>query len=259
MLSSQLKFDYHRIEKSACLIRQAKQLAEEMSKKETLYSDLKRQILTMELEPGASLDESRFGVKYALSRTPVRDIFRRLAGEGYLIIEENRGAFVSPLTYKALRDFFLIAPPIYAVIATLAAENRTTDQLLALKDTQTRFRSAVRSSEADQMAYYNNHFHLVMGQMANNQYLWPSLQRLLIDHGRIGHTFYRPINKNMKESLDLSCQHHDQFIAAIEEHDAKTAEKLVHEHWALSRDNIEIFVRPDPLEINLSLDKNLPR
>lgn len=28
-------------------------------KKESLYTDLKRQILTMELEPGASLDETR--------------------------------------------------------------------------------------------------------------------------------------------------------------------------------------------------------
>ena len=103
-----------------------------MSKKETLYDDLKRQILTLELEPGISLDETRLGKKYTLSRTPVRDIFRRLAGEGFLNIEENRGAFVSPLTYKALRDFFLIAPPIYAVIAKLAAQNRTPKQLLEL-------------------------------------------------------------------------------------------------------------------------------
>jgi len=228
-----------------------------MSKKENLYNDLKRQILTMELEPGISLDETRLGKKYSLSRTPVRDVFRRLAGEGFLNIEENRGAFVSPLTYKALRDFFLIAPPIYAVIAKLATQNRTPDQLLELKDTQTRFRSAIVSSEPDQMAYCNNHFHLIMGQMADNQYLWPSLQRLLIDHGRIGHTFYRPRNQDMKESLDTACLHHDQFIAAIESHDAEAAEKLVHEHWELSRGNIDMFVRPDPLDIKLRPDGKL--
>ncbi len=228
-----------------------------MSKKENLYNDLKRQILTMELDPGISLDETRLGKKYTLSRTPVRDIFRRLAGEGFLNIEENRGAFVSPLTYKALRDFFLIAPPIYAVIANLAAQNRTPVQLLELKDTQTRFQSAIASAKPDQMAYYNNRFHLIMGQMADNQYLWPSLQRLLIDHGRIGHTFYRPRNQDMKQNLDTACLHHDQFIAAIESHDVETAEKLVHEHWKLSRDNIDMFVRPDPLDIKLgSVDKH---
>ncbi len=229
-----------------------------MSKKENLYNDLKRQILTMDLEPGVSLDETRLGKKYALSRTPVRDIFRRLAGEGFLNIEENRGAFVSPLTYKALRDFFLIAPPIYAVIADLAAKNRTPEQLLALKDTQTRFRAAIASSEPDQMAYYNNHFHLIMGQMADNQYLWPSLQRLLIDHGRIGHTFYRPRNNDMKKKLEMACQHHNQFIEAIENHESNTAKELVYEHWELSRSNIDMFVRPDPLEIELAPDKKLP-
>ncbi len=229
-----------------------------MNKKETLYHDLKRQILTMELEPGISLDETRLGKKYTLSRTPVRDVFRRLAGEGFLNIEENRGAFVSPLTYKALRDFFLIAPPIYAVIAKLAAQNRTPEQLLALKETQANFRNAIASEEPSQMAYYNNRFHLIMGQMADNQYLWPSLQRLLIDHGRIGHTFYRPRDAGMKENLATACSHHDQFIEAIEAHDAQTVEKLVHKHWELSRGNIDMFVRPDPVDIRLSPDKTLP-
>ena len=229
-----------------------------MSKKENLYNDLKRQILTLELEPGISLDETRLGKKYNLSRTPVRDIFRRLDGEGFLNIEENRGAFVSPLTYKALRDFFLIAPPIYAVIAKLAAQNRTPKQLLKLKDTQTNFRNAIASEEPGQMAYYNNRFHLVIGEMADNQYLWPSLQRLLIDHGRIGHTFYRPRDAEMKENLATACLHHDQFIEAIEAHDTEAAEKLVHKHWELSRGNIEMFVSPDPIEIRLSPDKTRP-
>ncbi|MEE9315314.1 MAG: GntR family transcriptional regulator [Rhizobiaceae bacterium] len=229
-----------------------------MSKKETLYNDLKRQILTLKLEPGISLDETRLGKKYTLSRTPVRDVFRRLAGEGFLNIEENRGAFVSPLTYKALRDFFLIAPPIYAVIAKLAAQNRTPKQLLELKDTQTNFRNAIASEEPAQMAYYNNQFHLILGEMADNQYLWPSLQRLLIDHGRIGHTFYRPRDAEMKKNLATACLHHDQFIEAIEARDTQTAEKLVHKHWELSRGNIEMFVSPDPVEIRLSPDKTQP-
>ena len=223
-----------------------------MSKKEKLYSDLKRQILTMELEPGLSLDETKLGEKYMLSRTPVRDILRQLAGEGFLKIEANRGSFVSPLTYKALKDFFLIAPPIYAVIANLAAKNRTAKQLKALKETQTNFRKAITDVKPEQMAYYNNQFHLIMGQMANNQYLWPSLQRLLIDHSRIGHTFYRPQNQHMSGNLKISSQHHDQFITALENQDSKAAEKLVYEHWELSRGNIELFVRPEPLDIKLN-------
>lgn len=64
--------------------------------KTCLYEDLKRQILTMELDPDEALDEVVLSERYGLSRTPVREVFRRLAGEGYIDIRENRGARLSP-------------------------------------------------------------------------------------------------------------------------------------------------------------------
>ncbi len=226
-----------------------------MSKKEQLYSDLKRRILTMDLEPGANLDETTLGRAYDLSRTPVRDVLRQLAGEGYLNIEENRGAFAAPMSLKTLRDFFQTAPPVYASIAALAAVNRTSTQLSDLKTAQHAFQAAVNSGEADQMAYHNNRFHLIIGEMADNQYLWPSLQRLLIDHARIGQTFYRPSNEMMEHRLKTACLHHDQFIDAIEAGDRIMAQQLAYDHWELSRDSIEMFVRPDPLEMQLDFSE----
>ena len=44
--------------------------------KNGLYDNLKRQILTMDLDP--DLDEASLSARYGLSRTPVREIFRRL-------------------------------------------------------------------------------------------------------------------------------------------------------------------------------------
>jgi len=222
-------------------------------KKDELYRALKRQILTMDLQPGASLDETRLGKQYNLSRTPVREVLRRMAGEGYLEIAQNRGAYVSPMNYKMLRDFFRTAPPIYASISALAAENRTLDQLGALRDSQAKFRKAIEASNSDLMACHNNEFHLIIGEMADNQYLWPSLQRLSIDHARIAHTFYRAHSSDMKVRLKKASEHHDLFIEAIENRDAEKAKQLAFDHWDLSRDHIEMFVRPDSLEINMVL------
>lgn len=221
--------------------------------KDNLYQGLTRQILTMELQPGSSLDETRLGKQYKLSRTPVREVLRRMACQGYLEIAQNRGATVSPMNYKMLRDFFRTAPAIYASIAALAAENRTSSQLDTLKASQLQFCQAVSESAPDSMAYHNNDFHLIMGEMADNQYLWPSLQRLSIDHARIAHTFYRANGAAMKDHLSQSRDQHEQFIDAIEQRDSARAKQLAHEHWDLSRDHIEMFVRPDPLEIDLAV------
>ncbi|MBX5156955.1 MULTISPECIES: GntR family transcriptional regulator [unclassified Rhizobium] len=221
--------------------------------KSNLYEDLKRRILTMELDPDADLDEASLSEKYGLSRTPVRDIFRRLAGEGYIDIRENRGARVIPMNHSTLRNFFLVAPLIYAAIGRLAVQNFKPAQLVDLKQTQERFRAASEDADALRMVLENNRFHEIFGEMSGNVYLQPSLGRLLIDHARIGHTFFRPRNEDMKRRLQVAVDHHDGFIAALGAHDENAVVDLVFEHWELSRENMEMFIAPQGLKADAFL------
>jgi DNA-binding GntR family transcriptional regulator len=216
--------------------------------KSDLYEDLKRQILTMELEPDQDLDEVSLSESYGLSRTPVREIFRRLEGEGYVDIRANRGARVIPMNHQTLRHFFLVAPMIYAAIGRLAVQNHKPKQLDDLRNAQERFRKAAASGDALAMVLDNNRFHEIFGEMSANAYLQPSLGRLLIDHARIGHTFFRPKTDDMHRRLELAVEHHDAFIEAIARHDEDAVVRLVFEHWELSRANMEMFVVPQGLK-----------
>ncbi|RWO53458.1 GntR family transcriptional regulator [Mesorhizobium sp.] len=216
--------------------------------KGSLYDDLKRRILTMELDPDEDLDEVALSERYGLSRTPVREIFRRLEGEGYIEIRANRGARVVPMNHSTLRHFFLVAPMIYAAIGRLAVQNFKPSQLSDLKDTQERFRKASVSSDALSMVLENNRFHEIIGEMSGNAYLQPSLGRLLIDHARIGHTFFRPRNADMRKRLQKAVEHHDGFISAIGAHEEDAVVDLVFEHWELSRENMEMFIAPQGLK-----------
>jgi DNA-binding GntR family transcriptional regulator len=224
------------------------------SAKNSLYDDLKRQILTMELDPDEDLDEAILSERYGLSRTPVREIFRRLAGEGYVDIRENRGARVVPMNHSTLRNFFLVAPMIYAAIGRLAVQNFKPRQLSDLKDTQERFRAATEAGDALSMVLENNRFHEIMGEMSWNVYLQPSLNRLLIDHARIGHTFFRPRNDAMKKRLKLAAEHHDGFIASIAAHNEDAVVDLVFQHWELSRADMEMFIAPEGMKADGFVD-----
>ena len=221
------------------------------SDKDRLYTDLKRKILTLELEPSSSLDETTLSAAYGISRTPLRDVFRQLAGEGYIQIRDNRGTIVSPMSHKTMRDFFLTAPLVYSTIARLAAQNARPAQIEELRRVQEQFRQAVRNGAIEGMVFWNDRFHFVMGEMADNHYLMPSLQRLLIDHARIGQTFWRARSKDMHGRIDTAADQHDQLIEAIEAGDEEAAVTVTLDHWALSRDHMEMFVRPDPLPISI--------
>lgn len=220
-------------------------------RKTALIDHLKHAILTLELEPGSDLDEVALGEAFELSRTPVREVFRQLDGLGFVELRDNRGARVAALSHTTLRDFFLAAPMIYAAILRLAARNARPAQIEALKAAQVRFREALRTGVAAERALANNRFHEITGEMAGNIYLLPSFQRLLIDHARIGMSFYRPRTNQMVQNLDTARHHHDLIIAAIEAGDEDRAAELAEEHWALSRDQIELFVMPAALDAPL--------
>lgn len=212
--------------------------------KSVLVETLKRQILTLELEPDHDLDEVQLSAKYGISRTPVRDVLRRLAGEGYVEIRENRGARVIPMNHATLRDFFLVAPLIYEAVGRLAVQNFRIDEMEQLKACQERFRAAVAAGEPDAMVVENCMFHGIVGAMAHSAFLRPSFNKLLIDHARIGHTFFRPRNDGMRANLATAAAHHDQFIAAIGERDEAGVVRLVQAHWELSRSDMEMFIAP---------------
>ncbi len=222
-----------------------------LTPKDALYEYLKQSILTLKLRPGQDLDEASLSDDFGLSRTPLREVLRRLAGEGYVTLRENRGARVSDMTHTTLREFFLAAPMIYGAILRLAAQNARPDQIDALKEAQKEFRATLRSGLGSDRALANNRFHEITGDMAANTYLLPSFRRLLIDHARISMTFYAPRDDDMAQNVSTAARHHDEIIAAIETNDEEAAGRLASEHWNLSRDRIEIFVMPAGLDIPL--------
>ncbi|MGR3761600.1 GntR family transcriptional regulator [Roseobacteraceae bacterium NS-SX3] len=218
-------------------------------RKTEAYENLKRRILTLSLAPGDDLDEPRLCEEFGLSRTPLREVCRQLAGEGYLVLRENRAARVSEMSYTTLRDFFLAAPMIYGAVLRLAAANARPPQIEALKAAQEEFKAALRLGSGADRALANNRFHEITGEMADNVYLLPSFHRLLIDHARIGMTFYRPQTAEMADNLSEASQQHDAIIAAIEAGDEAAAGQLAEDHWNLSRGQIEMFVMPSALDV----------
>jgi len=218
-------------------------------RKNTLSTHLKHAILTTALRPGTDLDEAAICAEFDLSRTPVREVFRELAGLGYIDLRHNRGPRVSDLSHTTLRDFFLAAPMIYGAVLRLAARNATELQLTALRAAQETFRAALRTGSTPDRTLANNRFHEITGEMAGNIYLLPSFHRLLIDHARISMTFYRADTTDMVGNVAEASRQHDALIEAIAAGDEAAAAQLAEDHWNLSRHQIERFVMPSALDV----------
>ncbi|MCP1771288.1 DNA-binding GntR family transcriptional regulator [Neisseria perflava] len=218
-------------------------------RKTLMAETLRRRILSMELRPGAVVDEVKLGDEFGISRSPVRELIRQMAAEGYLELEENRAARVSAMGYDALRNFFLAAPLLYTATAQLAAENATAAEIAALKDIQLHVAAAARDGDTEGSVYHNNRFHWEIGKMAHNPYLLPSMERVLIDHARLGKLFYHhEAGKSMQQDAYTAVAQHDEIIAAIEQRDSAAVVRLMREHMELSRRRMTEYVIPSGLE-----------
>ncbi|MEL6416972.1 MAG: GntR family transcriptional regulator, partial [Pseudomonadota bacterium] len=171
-------------------------------------------------------------------------------GEGYVELAQNRGAKVSSMDIGVLRTFFQTAPMVYANIARLACENGTAKQIEQLKQAQIGFAKAAQAEQAGAAALANHEFHAVIGDMAQNPYLLASLARLQIDHTRLSQTFYRPAAPSETMLVLKAIEQHDAMISAFEAREGALAIDLTLQHWDLSRDRMERFVRPDPLPVD---------
>ena len=215
--------------------------------KQDCLNDLRARIMTLDMAPGSDLDEATLVSQYGISRTPLREVLQRLAGAGLIEIEDNRGAKVASMDLEVLRTFFQTAPMVYANIARLAAENRTGAQLDDLKDVQRQF---VRADASD-AAMLNHRFHEIIGEMARNPYLMASLTRMLVDHARLSQTFYRPVSPSESMLVVKAREQHDAMISALDAREGALMIDLTLQHWDLSKDRMERFVRPDPLPVDV--------
>jgi DNA-binding FadR family transcriptional regulator len=62
---------------------------------------LRRRIPTMQLAPGAVLDQVAPREELGLSRPPVREPMRQMADEGYMDLDANRPARVTSMSYPS--------------------------------------------------------------------------------------------------------------------------------------------------------------
>ena len=90
---------------------------------------LRALIIEGALAPGAKLNERELSDRLGLSRTPLREAFRVLAGEGLLRQLPNRGVQVATMTAEEVRHAFEVMAALEGLAGELAAERVTAADL----------------------------------------------------------------------------------------------------------------------------------
>ena len=70
-----------------------------------IYNDIKKRILSLELEPGRAFCEADVCERYNTSRTPAKSALNRLADEGYIDVTPYQTTRVALIDADKVRQF----------------------------------------------------------------------------------------------------------------------------------------------------------
>jgi DNA-binding GntR family transcriptional regulator len=197
------------------------------SAERTLHA-LRELILGGELAPGARLGEVELADRLGVSRTPVREALSRLAAEGIVDIQPNRGARVTTWTVAELEGVFDLRSAIEPQLTAHAVPNASAADVEELDDLASRMvdvGSPGPGQDLDALVPLNRAFHDRLVALADHPTLATALAGAI--HPPI---VLRNFHAYDEASLRRSLGHHVEIVAALRAGDAAWARAVMTAH-----------------------------
>ena len=192
---------------------------------ERIAGALRKAIVESVLAPGARLQEQDLAKSLGVSRVPLREAFRVLAGEGLVVIQPHRGAVVSERSDGELRELFAVRAMFESAAARLLAGLRPKATLEALDAMVVDMKAAVRQKKLDEYSRLAVRFHDEMVAECGN-----SLLARLYGQIRVNLRRYQTLMSDLPGSPARSIREHEQILAAIRAGDAAGAARAAEMH-----------------------------
>lgn len=193
-----------------------------------VFQRIRDDILQGKYKEHDELREITLGKELGVSRTPVREALRQLELEGLVTIIPNKGAYVTGISPKDVRDIYAIRSSLEGLCARWATMHITQEQLDELEEVLmlSEFRIKRESADnAEQLSMLDEKFHSILYEASGSRILG----KLLSDF----HKYVQSARKTSvisEERARKSIREHRQILRAIQEKDADSAEQLANEH-----------------------------
>lgn len=198
-----------------------------------LRETLEAQIVGGTLRPGTRLDEAELVERFKVSRTPVREALRALAGNGLVEMKGPNGVCVASLSMPVMIEMFQMMSVLEGLCARYAARRATPAQRQRLAATQERLREVAASDDRDLFYQVNHDFHDALYDASNTQHL--SVQTRLL---RKRVSFYRRYVTQLPGRVASTLVEHQAIIDAIARNDPEAAFAAAAQHVTLLQDDM---------------------
>lgn len=205
------------------------------------YNYIRHAIITMRMEPGATISEKETCAELGVSRTPLREAVLRLAQEGLVNVVPSGGTFVNGISLRGVIEGHLIRSSLELRMVRLAARvydpahDGDFDLLMFLQG------SAAKRQDYDQSLAIDNDFHRFICALAGFPDVWQTIHNAT---GQLDRVRRRAIPRS--GYFDEVEQEHRAIYEAIRARDADLAHALMRRHLDDTAKVVEYVIAEEP-------------
>lgn len=186
---------------------------------------LRDMIFEGDIKPGERVTEIALSERLGVSRTPLREAVRVLAGEGLLEPLPKRGARVARLTAERIDELFPVMGALEALAGELACRHITDKEIAAIRDLHRQMAAHHARRELDPYFRLNQRIHESIMLATRN----PTLFRIYLGlAGRVRHA--RKAANISQTRWDEAMDEHARILAALERRDGDELAQLLKRH-----------------------------
>ena len=205
----------------------------QISQTDAALAMLRSRIVDLTLRPGSRIDEPLLISQFRLGRTPAREAINRLAAEGFVTIQPNRGGtYVRPLDLAEIGNIVVAHQLVENV---LAQQCRLDDPTLAadLTAIQREYTELVRARDYLLITEFNERFHLRLHRTVGNSFFF-DFAKSTHRHVRRLNVYLYQLESTLTDRLDrefeMNLEEHERIIQAVSAADYETLRDLLTRH-----------------------------
>lgn len=196
-----------------------------------IRESLEQRIIEREFANGERLDETRLADFYGVSRTPLREALRLLAGSGLVQLIQSRGAFVRYPGAAEVAEMFAVMAELEAFCGRLAARRISTAELMEVTIAAGSCERALDEESPDDYFHANEEFHALIRRAAGNGFLAAEAADL---HRRLRP--FRRMQLRVPGRIQQSMAEHFAILAALRAGDPVSAAEELRRHVVVQAD-----------------------
>lgn len=190
--------------------------------REKILETIRDAILKGSLKPGERVSEPELAERFGISRTPIREAFRQLESEGYLVVIPRRGAVVASLSERDVEEFYSIKSILEGYAARIAAERMAPREIERLEAINEKLSQIADAGDIKSFFRVHNEFHELFIKASGNDKLGELINQLVLKFNRL-----RLASLSQPGRMAISVQEHRKIIEAFRKHDGELADNLV--------------------------------